>query len=99
VHKNCGFVNFESIKDAISAKSELNGKDFNGSTMKIGFAKVPSRSEPISVAEALSKPALISGIVAGAIERVYGNGSKDNGLGEVSNPIENGTTNGIIRLK
>ena len=47
-HKNCAFVNFENIDDAIQAKHFLNGKEiFPGSgAVRIGFAKVPVLSQP-----------------------------------------------------
>ena len=43
-HKNCGFVNFESLESAIQAKSQLNGKEiFPGAgPVRIGYAKIPS---------------------------------------------------------
>lgn len=43
-HKNCGFVNFERVESAISAKSSLNGKEiFPGAgPIRINFAKPPS---------------------------------------------------------
>jgi protein JSN1 len=43
-HKNCGFVNFETLDSAIQAKSTLNGKEiFPGAgPVRIGYAKVPS---------------------------------------------------------
>ncbi|RCI16141.1 hypothetical protein L249_2133 [Ophiocordyceps polyrhachis-furcata BCC 54312] len=43
-HKNCGFVNFERIESAISARSSLNGKEiFPGAgPIRINFAKPPS---------------------------------------------------------
>ncbi|OAL48320.1 RNA binding protein-like protein Jsn1 [Pyrenochaeta sp. DS3sAY3a] len=43
-HKNCGFVNFESLESAIQAKQTLNGKEiFPGAgPVRIGFAKIPS---------------------------------------------------------
>lgn len=46
VHKNCGFVNFESIESAIQAKNSLNGQEiFPGAgPIKIGYAKAPSDS-------------------------------------------------------
>ena len=46
MHKNCGFVNFESIESAIKAKSTLNGKEiFPGAgPVRIGYAKAPSAS-------------------------------------------------------
>ena len=41
VHKNCGFVNFESLESATSARLHLNGKEiFPGAgPCKIGYAK------------------------------------------------------------
>ncbi|KAL9104970.1 MAG: hypothetical protein Q9163_000142 [Psora crenata] len=46
VHKNCGFVNFESIDSARVAKAALNGKEiFPGAgPVRIGYAKAPSSS-------------------------------------------------------
>ena len=46
VHKNCGFVNFETVESAIQAKSLLNGKEiFPGAgPIRIGYAKAPSVS-------------------------------------------------------
>ena len=46
VHKNCGFVNYEVIESAVTAKATLNGKElFPGAgPVKIGFAKAPSGS-------------------------------------------------------
>lgn len=46
MHKNCGFVNFESIESAIKAKQSLNGKEiFPGAgPVRIGYAKAPSAS-------------------------------------------------------
>src|SRR5271170_6504070 len=43
-HKNCGFVNFIAIDDAIAARAALAGRElFAGAGgVKIGFAKVPS---------------------------------------------------------
>jgi protein JSN1 len=43
-HKNCGFVNFESLESAVQAKSQLNGKEiFPGAgPVRIGYAKIPS---------------------------------------------------------
>ncbi|KAJ1551193.1 hypothetical protein HK096_002595, partial [Nowakowskiella sp. JEL0078] len=40
-HKNCGFVNFFTIDDAITARKAMNGAEIAGSIVKIGFAKVP----------------------------------------------------------
>ena len=46
IHKNCGFVNFETVESAIQAKSTLNGKEiFPGAgPVRIGYAKAPSSS-------------------------------------------------------
>ena len=45
-HKNCGFVNFERLDSAISAKQMMNGKEiFPGAgPVRINFAKPPSPS-------------------------------------------------------
>lgn len=45
-HKNCGFVNFHSISNAIQAKQLLNGKEImpGGGPVRIGYAKAPSSS-------------------------------------------------------
>ncbi|KAK3375191.1 hypothetical protein B0H63DRAFT_496410 [Podospora didyma] len=45
-HKNCGFVNFERVDSAISAKTNMNGKEiFPGAgPIRINFAKPPSAS-------------------------------------------------------
>lgn len=45
-HKNCGFVNFENMHDAVRARQLLNGKEIfpGGGAVRIGFAKAPSSS-------------------------------------------------------
>ncbi|KAK6219022.1 SWI/SNF chromatin-remodeling complex subunit [Pestalotiopsis sp. IQ-011] len=45
-HKNCGFVNYERVDSAISAKTAMNGKEiFPGAgPVRINFAKPPSAS-------------------------------------------------------
>ncbi|KAJ1727102.1 hypothetical protein LPJ61_004762, partial [Coemansia biformis] len=40
-HKNCGFVNFARLEDAVRAKQAMNGKSIEGSVVRIGYAKVP----------------------------------------------------------
>ncbi|KAI0029866.1 hypothetical protein K488DRAFT_72644 [Vararia minispora EC-137] len=43
-HKNCGFINFERLDDAVRARKALNGRDVLGpdvGAIRIGFAKVP----------------------------------------------------------
>ena len=46
-HKNCGFINFERLDDAVRARKALNGRDVLGSdvgAIRIGFAKVPVKN-------------------------------------------------------
>ncbi|KAI8838384.1 hypothetical protein BC829DRAFT_348987, partial [Chytridium lagenaria] len=43
-HKNCGFINFDRLEDAMEARKTMNGKDIGGCTVKIGYAKVPGKS-------------------------------------------------------
>ncbi|WVQ83925.1 hypothetical protein IAT38_006069 [Cryptococcus sp. DSM 104549] len=46
-NKCCGFVNFERLDSAVSARNALNGRDILGSdvgAIRIGFARVPTRS-------------------------------------------------------
>ncbi|KAF6764874.1 pumilio/RRM domain-containing protein [Ephemerocybe angulata] len=46
-HKNCGFINFERLDDAVRARKALNGRDVLGSdvgAIRIGFAKVPTKN-------------------------------------------------------
>lgn len=45
-HKNCGFVNFDHMQDAVRARQLLNGTEiFPGAgPVRIGFAKTPSNS-------------------------------------------------------
>lgn len=45
-HKQCGFINFENLDDAVAARKSLNGLEVLGcevGPVKIGFAKVPSK--------------------------------------------------------
>ena len=41
-HKNCGFINFVHLEDAVEARKQMNGKEISGANVKIGFAKVPN---------------------------------------------------------
>lgn len=46
-HKNCGFINFERLDDAVRARKALNGRDVLGSdvgAIRIGFARVPVKN-------------------------------------------------------
>ncbi|SGZ22408.1 BQ5605_C022g09484 [Microbotryum silenes-dioicae] len=45
-HKSCGFINYERLDDAISARKALNGREILGvgvGGVRIGFAKVPTK--------------------------------------------------------
>jgi protein JSN1 len=47
-HKNCGFINFERLDDAVTARRSLNGREILGTEVgqvRIGFAKVPGKGE------------------------------------------------------
>ncbi|CAG8593639.1 12323_t:CDS:2 [Acaulospora morrowiae] len=50
-HKNCGFINFERLDDAVKAKKALHGKEVLGSPVRIGFAKVQPKPSPTSTPE------------------------------------------------
>jgi RNA recognition motif-containing protein len=41
LHKNCGFVNFVRLEDAIRARQEMNGTLFFGFVMRIEFTRAP----------------------------------------------------------
>ncbi|OAV95613.1 hypothetical protein PTTG_11439, partial [Puccinia triticina 1-1 BBBD Race 1] len=46
-HKNCGFINFEHLDDAVRARKALSGREILGSevgAVKIGYAKVPVKA-------------------------------------------------------
>ncbi|KAG8967296.1 hypothetical protein FRC03_010235 [Tulasnella sp. 419] len=46
-HKNCGFINFERLDDAVRARKALNGRDVLGSdvgAIRIGYARVPVKN-------------------------------------------------------
>lgn len=46
-HKNCGFINFERVDDAVRARKALNGRDALGTevgAVRVGFAKVPIKN-------------------------------------------------------
>lgn len=46
-HKNCGFINFERVDDAVRARKTLNGRDALGTevgAVRVGFAKVPIKN-------------------------------------------------------
>ncbi|KAI5480287.1 RNA binding protein Jsn1 [Pseudohyphozyma bogoriensis] len=50
-HKSCGFINFERLEDAVTARKALNGRELLGpevGPVRIGFAKVPTKALPPS---------------------------------------------------
>ncbi|WWC85976.1 uncharacterized protein L201_000847 [Kwoniella dendrophila CBS 6074] len=50
MNKCCGFINFERLDSAVSARNALNGRDILGSdvgAIRIGFARVPTKSPTI----------------------------------------------------
>ncbi len=60
-----------SLEDAIVARNQLNGHEVSGCMMKIGFAKVPSKAEPIlSVPQALANPTVLAGLATAAMDRL-----------------------------
>jgi protein JSN1 len=71
-HKNCGFINFERLDDAVRARKALNGRDVLGSdvgAIRIGFAKVPVKSNQDNGAlsdESLNMPQGIGDLSVGA---------------------------------
>ncbi|KAJ1816660.1 hypothetical protein LPJ56_004242, partial [Coemansia sp. RSA 2599] len=48
-HKNCGFVNFIRLEDAVRAKQAMNGKSIDGMVVRIGYAKVPAAKNESSL--------------------------------------------------
>ncbi|KZT54566.1 hypothetical protein CALCODRAFT_499618 [Calocera cornea HHB12733] len=65
-HKNCGFVNFERLDDAVRARKALNGRDVLGSdvgAIRIGFARVPTKgaATPTGLENVTEESGYISG--------------------------------------
>ncbi|KAJ3405225.1 hypothetical protein HDU80_001680 [Chytriomyces hyalinus] len=48
-HKSCGFVNFDSLHDAMKAQHAMNGQEIHGMIIKVGFAKVPSKTDGLQI--------------------------------------------------
>ncbi|KAI0080584.1 hypothetical protein K474DRAFT_211692 [Panus rudis PR-1116 ss-1] len=64
-HKNCGFINFERLDDAVRARKALNGRDVLGSdvgAIRIGFAKVPVKNGQEGAAQDDSAPVSVQGV-------------------------------------
>ncbi|EXJ92576.1 hypothetical protein A1O3_01128 [Capronia epimyces CBS 606.96] len=62
-HKNCGFVNFETLEAAVRARHLLNGKEiFPGAgPVRIGFAKAPNASVSITPVQNTTPPPASNG--------------------------------------
>lgn len=74
-HKNCGFVNFESVEHAVRARQLLNGKEiFPGAgPVRIGFAKAPNASVSLTPVQNATPPPGVNGVT----DSLGGSQSKD----------------------
>ncbi|KIX06510.1 uncharacterized protein Z518_04486 [Rhinocladiella mackenziei CBS 650.93] len=63
-HKNCGFVNFETVEHAVRARQLLNGKEiFPGAgPVRIGFAKAPNASVSLTPVQNATPPPGTNGV-------------------------------------
>ncbi|KAI0340520.1 hypothetical protein BDW22DRAFT_1333919 [Trametopsis cervina] len=64
-HKNCGFINFERLDDAVRARKALNGRDVLGSdvgAIRIGFAKVPVKNGQEGAGQDEGVPTNVQGV-------------------------------------
>ncbi|KAH8833554.1 hypothetical protein DL96DRAFT_1666670 [Flagelloscypha sp. PMI_526] len=64
-HKNCGFINFERLDDAVRARKALNGRDVLGSdvgAIRIGFAKVPVKGGQEGVGQDENANLIVQGV-------------------------------------
>lgn len=90
-HKNCGFVNFKTMESAITAKSQMNGKEiFPGAgPVRINFAKPPSSTSSPNHDGSLPSPSPdpFTGRQSGNKER---NGTPANAAGVISRPESTG---------
>ncbi|KAJ3205223.1 hypothetical protein HDU82_005334 [Entophlyctis luteolus] len=68
IHKSCGFVNFENLADAMAAQEAMNGCEIMGVPIKVGFAKVPSKVDGVTVVGGSSVSAGMS-----MVDRALGN--------------------------
>lgn len=86
-HKNCGFVNFDSVESAISAKAAFNGKElFPGATpIRINFAKPVSSDNTPGHDGAFPSPSPVS------FSQGQDGAQRNAGaIGEVAAPVNNG---------
>ncbi|GAA5978156.1 hypothetical protein JCM10908_004250 [Rhodotorula pacifica] len=96
-HKSCGFVNFERLDDAVSARKALNGREILGNQVgpvRIGFAKVPTKvaTAPFGNGESAQVPAQ-NGI--GSYPHVYDALSHISGVTGV--PVEKQLADGQVQ--
>ncbi|KAJ9107834.1 hypothetical protein QFC19_002740 [Naganishia cerealis] len=104
-NKQCGFINFENMESAIAARTALNGREILGErvgAIKIGFAKVPTRSTASSVAgdDSVSgedRRSMVDGQVFSALKQVKGSGANAINAENLSN-VENYGSNLVIDL-
>jgi protein JSN1 len=83
-HKNCGFVNFESVEHAVRARQLLNGKEiFPGAgPVRIGFAKAPNASVSMTPIQNGTPPPGVNGVADVAL----------NGLNHAADSSPNGVS-------
>ena len=66
-HKNCGFINFERVDDAVRARKALNGRELLGAEVggvKVGFAKAPTKSQDNAFHAELATPEFAAAVDA-----------------------------------
>ncbi|KAJ2670305.1 hypothetical protein GGI25_005887 [Coemansia spiralis] len=81
-HKNCGFVNFVRLEDAVRAKQAMNGKSVEGSVVRIGYAKVPAAKNESSLKMRNPVPSAAPLTVSGQIAEADAiSGTTQRGLG------------------
>lgn len=71
----CGFINFERLDSAVSARNALNGRDILGSDVgpiRIGFARVPTKTPIIGGPETTPDPSSSPDRLGSALNTVQG---------------------------
>lgn len=96
-HKNCGFVNFERLDDAVRSRKALNGKELMGpevGPVRIGYAKVPTLTKAPSSETGTPEP--MDPMLAQTLRQVVGSASVP--VGQQSGPIENYHSNMVMSM-
>ncbi|KAF8921514.1 hypothetical protein CPB85DRAFT_1248015 [Mucidula mucida] len=106
-HKNCGFINFERLDDAVRARKALNGRDVLGSdvgAIRIGFAKVPVKNGQDGANEE-SATVVVQGIgelsvnaTIQALQRVKGASTIPSDQQVLSGAVENYRSNLLLSM-